>query len=215
MHPSHPLRIIRRNRRAVAALLAGAAVLLTARAVGGHPQTVPVVVASRALAAGAQLQAADLQVRQYPAELAPKAALADPAELVGQVSAVSVSAGEVFNDARLLGPTLAADPADPRRAPMPLRLADAQAAKLLRPGNRLDILAAPLPGDEGSPGRARVVARNVLVLAVAGQVGGGTGLFAAEGAGTDSGALILISASSEQALLLAGAQDRDLTFLVR
>ncbi len=215
MHPNHPIRIVRRNRRTVASLLAFLAVLLALRAVRPATDGTAVVVAARPIAAGAVLAPADLSVRAFPPELVPAAASGDPASLVGLVSAVAVSSGEIFTATRLLSKALAADPGHPQNAPMPLRLADSQAAMLLRPGNRIDILAAPAASAAHTGGRARVVARDVLVLATPQKTASGDQLASTELGGSTAGALLLISASPDQAAILAGAEAVNrLTFVV-
>lgn len=213
MHPNHPVRVVRRNRRAIASLLAFVAVLLALRAVRPSSTSSAVVIAARPIAAGATLTGDDLAVRQYPPDLVPASATGEPADLIGLVSAVAVSQGEVFTSARLLSRKLAADPGHPERAPMPLRLADGQAAALLRAGNRIDILAAASSSGAQTVGRARVVARDVLVLATPQKSAtvGGAGDFSVSA----DGALILISAGPDQAAILAGAEAVNrLTFVV-
>ncbi|MEU1790733.1 RcpC/CpaB family pilus assembly protein [Streptomyces sparsogenes] len=48
----------------------------------------------------------------------------------------------------------------------PVRIADAAAVRLLRPGDRVDVLAAPAAGQSGGPAAARTVARGARVTAV-------------------------------------------------
>jgi Flp pilus assembly protein CpaB len=75
------------------------------------------------------------------------------------VLAGPVAAGEPVTDVRLVGRGLAA--AHPDLTVMPVRLPDAGVAALLRPGDRIDLVAA----DPGS-GDADPIAFDVLVLAV-------------------------------------------------
>lgn len=68
----HPIRILRRQRRPIAAVLAGSAVLLAvqaARPTGGD--LVTVVVAKQEIPAGATIQESDLSLVAVPKELAP------------------------------------------------------------------------------------------------------------------------------------------------
>ncbi|WP_234387931.1 MULTISPECIES: hypothetical protein [Streptomyces] len=87
-------------------------------------------------------------------------------------------------------------PAHPRRAAgsvtAPVRISDAATVRLLRPGDRVDVIAAEgaVPG-----GDARVVARGARVTTVPEPV---------EGAG-DSGALVVLSVPRAVAARLAGA----------
>jgi Flp pilus assembly protein CpaB len=73
---------------------------------------------------------------------------------------------------------------------VPVRLADAAVARLLHPGDHVDVLAAradaPLP--------ARTVASGVPVIAVP-----------RPDPGTDEGALVVVQATRDQAATLAGA----------
>ena len=83
-----------------------------------------------------------------------------------------MAAGEPVTDVRLVGAGLAT--AHPDLTVMPVRLPDAGVVELLRPGDRLDLMAAD-PGN----GRATALAHDVLVLAVpaatdAGDAGGGS-----------------------------------------
>ncbi|WP_107055666.1 hypothetical protein [Streptomyces sp. NRRL F-5135] len=82
----------------------------------------------------------------------------------------------------------------------PVRIADAATVRLLRRGDRVDVIAAPplSPGSLGSPEReseARVVARGARVSEIP---------RAAEN-GTDGGALVVLSVPRKTAAQLAGA----------
>ncbi|MEU1617530.1 RcpC/CpaB family pilus assembly protein [Streptomyces sp. NPDC005722] len=78
----------------------------------------------------------------------------------------------------------------------PVRIADAAAAGLVRPGDRVDVLAA-----------ARVVARGAPVLAVPSPAPGSQGLPAtgSDGGGSGDGALIVLSVPRATAAALSGA----------
>lgn len=91
----------------------------------------------------------------------------------------------------------------------PVRIADAATVRLLRPGDRVDVISAPASG-----GDARVVARDVRVTRVPGAPG--RVVPGAEVARTDwpapsgaddpgGGALVMLSVSRETAVALAGA----------
>ncbi|MER7046106.1 RcpC/CpaB family pilus assembly protein [Streptomyces jumonjinensis] len=99
------------------------------------------------------------------------------------------------------GDTSAAAVERPARPPAglvsaPVRIADAATVRLLRPGDRVDVIAAPgsPSGPEGPP-EARVVARGVRVAEVPEPAG------AAEG----GGALVVLSAPRAVAAELAAA----------
>ncbi|MEU7021534.1 hypothetical protein ABZ990_12855 [Streptomyces sp. NPDC046203] len=86
-----------------------------------------------------------------------------------------------------------------RPAPVPLvsapvRIADAETVRLLRPGDRVDVIAAPA-GPMGGGGEARVVASGARVTEVP----------RAGGTRPDGGALIVLSVPRATAAALAGA----------
>ncbi|MFE7467825.1 hypothetical protein ACFU6R_27470 [Streptomyces sp. NPDC057499] len=96
-------------------------------------------------------------------------------------------AGEVPERARRPG----------RQVSAPVRIADAGAVRLLRPGDHVDVIAAGRagPGSESGTG-ARVLAKGALVREVPPSP--------AEG-GTQDGALIVLSVPRDTATALAGA----------
>lgn len=83
----------------------------------------------------------------------------------------------------------------------PVRIADAATVGLLRPGDRVDVIAA-VDGES----EARVVARDVSVAEVPRRTGGGDGL---PGLGSEAveggGALVVLSVERDTAAALAGA----------
>ena len=103
-----------------------------------------------------------------------------------------------------------------RPAPLvaaPVRIADAEAVRLLRPGDRVDVLAAPVSrgptglsadlGGERPAGPARVVARRARVAEVPARAEGAPP--AAGPAASGEGALLVLSVTPETAAELAGA----------
>jgi Flp pilus assembly protein CpaB len=200
----HPIRILRRNRRPLAALLAGGAMLVAIQAVRPPgPPTSAVVVARHQIPAGTQLAAGDLVVAQVGSQLVPEGAVRDPEALIGSVTAVTVAAHEPLTQARLLGRELGADPDRPDNRPMPVRIADPDAASLLGPGNRVDLIAATAnsldaEGTGSSGASARTVASDVLVLSRVKSAGGDSS--------SASGSLVLVSVTPQEAIELAAAQ---------
>ncbi|MFE3070909.1 RcpC/CpaB family pilus assembly protein [Streptomyces sp. NPDC059247] len=93
--------------------------------------------------------------------------------------------------------TVAARARPPAAAPpvsVPVRIADAATARLLRPGDRIDVIAAPHPAlGGGTP--ARMVARGVRVAEVP----------PPDATGPDAGALVVLSVPRPTAAELAGA----------
>lgn len=199
-----------RHRRTLAALFAAAAAALALGAARHHPRGVPVLVAAHDLRAGAVLRRGDVALRSFPAGTVPSGAL-HRAE--GRVLAGPVRRGEPLTDAHVasgdlglaasggLGRAASGDlggaasggvgrPADPSAVAVPVRLADAAVARLLRPGDRVDVLAAR----PDTPVPARTVAPGVPVVAVP-----------RPGPDTDEGALIVVETGRDQAALLARA----------
>ena len=172
-------------RRVAAGLLALAALVLALRPppppAATATATTPVVVAAGDLPAGAVLTATDLGTAAWPPDVVPTGAAVDPTALTGRVLASPLRRGEPLTDARLVGPGLWSQ-VPPGEVAAPVRLADLAVAALLRPGDRVDVLATV----EGAG--TEVVAPRALVLAVPGpeEASGG---FAASAAG--AGLLVL------------------------
>ncbi len=159
---SSALRRVRRavltRRRSLAALLAGVAVLTGLRAATVEPPAHRIaVVAATDLAAGEVLTQGDLRSAAFLPDSLPVGVASAP-DLVGRQLATPVRDGELITDARLVGPELVVAPGT--RA-LPLRFPDAEAVGLLRPGDRLDVVATDPRGRS-----ARTVAVDVTVLAV-------------------------------------------------
>ncbi|MFI6687960.1 RcpC/CpaB family pilus assembly protein [Streptomyces sp. NPDC050485] len=76
----------------------------------------------------------------------------------------------------------------------PVRIADAETVRLLRPGDRVDVIAAA-NSPSGGGGEAHVVATDVRVMGVPG----------ARGASAETGALVLLAVPRETATALARA----------
>ncbi|MFF7650443.1 RcpC/CpaB family pilus assembly protein [Streptomyces sp. NPDC007983] len=108
-------------------------------------------------------------------------------------------------------PTTAAgsryEPSRPATVSAPVRIADAAAVRLLHPGDRVDVLAAPASDAvrrRGSGAPARVVARGVRVASVPGLRGGDPP--AVEVDEPDAGALVVLRVPRPAAAALAGAE---------
>ena len=180
---------LRRRRRLIAAALAAAAVLGALRTLAPPPaETVDVLVAARDLASGTRLADGDLVARPYPVDLAPSGAATTA---VGRVLAAPMARGEVLTDVRVVGPGLAL--AQPGETILPVRLPDPGMAALLRPGDEIDLVAT----DPGT-GASDIVARDVIVLATPTGVPDGP-------AGGSGGALVVLGATSDEAIAVASA----------
>lgn len=173
-----PRRPLHTARQVLAALLVVTALVLALRpapAPARAPATVPVVVAAADLAPGAVLTAEDVAVASYPPALRPEGTVEDPAAVVGQPLAGGVRSGEPLTDADLAGAGLTARLTAGQVA-APVRPADLAVSALVRPGDRVDVLAT-------SPGaaRAEVVAAGAPVLATPGPDDDGLLLLAVDG----------------------------------
>lgn len=158
------------------------------------PATRPVVVAARAVAPGSSLAADDLRVAAYPAALVPGDAATDPGTLVGRTTTTGLSAGSPLTSASFVSSDGAR--ATPGRSLVPVRLADASLVQVVRPGDRVDVLAL---GAEGQP--PKVVARGARIAAIPGRAGG-SGPLAPDSSG---GPTLLFEVADEAAPALAQA----------
>ena len=230
-------RAVHARRRLVAAILVGLAVLFGLSALRPPlPPTVAVLSAARDLAAGSALALTDLRTVALPAGAVPAGTLRPGADVLGRVVAGPVRRGEPLTDVRLVGPSLLAAVAPgPDVVAVPVRFADEGAAAVLRPGDRIDVLAAragapfadpplgDMPAGGGSPPparaptgpegvAARVVAADVLVVLVASpSLDAGTGGAGPAGPGTPAGdgTLVVVVCTPDVARALAAAAATD------
>jgi pilus assembly protein CpaB len=145
-HLTQVRRAIGAHRRLLAAGFAAVAVAAGLNVVAPPaPPTMSVVVASTDLPAGTSLGADHLQTAHTPTDLAPRGALTNADDAIGGVLGAPLRAGEVLTDVRLLGPPLV-DAYGGGRVAAPVRIADAEAVRLLQTGDRVDVLAADPSG---------------------------------------------------------------------
>ncbi|GMA86330.1 hypothetical protein GCM10025868_15800 [Angustibacter aerolatus] len=202
-----PLRRRRPGRRRLlaAALLAVTAAAVVRAAAPVQDPGVPVLVAAHDLPAGAALAEGDVQTVHRPADGLPSGALRRAAEAVGRPVTGPVRAGEVLTDVRLLGPglvqpaLLSADGG--AQVAAPVRVADAQAAGLVRAGDRVDVLLAT-----ETARAARAVVRGATVLARP-EVPDAGGPLAVAG-DPSGGALLVLAVTDPEAADLALAATR-------
>lgn len=179
------------HRRLLAAGLAAAAVALAIHAAEAEPETVPMVVAARELPGGSLLQRSDLVTIDVLPASVPAGAVASIDAAVGRLLAGPARRGEPVTDARLVGPCLVQGWGDDLLA-VPVRIADPGAVSIARPGELVDLIAAPVDGQGG----AGPIATGVPVLAVPADTDGG--LHA-------DGALLVVAVTAAQAADLAEA----------
>jgi Flp pilus assembly protein CpaB len=138
---------------------------------GSADRTLPTVVAARALPAGHLLTRADLRTVPWPRAVRPGAARGDPDEVAGRRLLVAITAGEPVTTSRVLGSDLLRR-LPPGTAAAAVPVADRHAVDLVRPGDRVDVLATPRVDDvvgtaaAGARTVVRTVVRAAAVLAV-------------------------------------------------
>ncbi|MFD6857018.1 SAF domain-containing protein [Rhodococcus sp. NPDC060090] len=180
-------------RRIVAALLVALAALLALRDDPASERTA-VVVAARDLTPGVSLTAEDVEFADRDTSALAAGTLTDLAHVVGHTLAGPVPAGEALVDTRILGPRLAAAAVGTDNARVvPIRLADAGVGRLLREGDRVDVLTVTGESDAAMPD-AHVLARGAVVV-----------LAQHEEASDQRERVILVALEPEQATAVAAA----------
>ncbi|MGI8769252.1 MAG: Flp pilus assembly protein CpaB [Propionibacteriaceae bacterium] len=151
---------------AAAALVGLAAVLLSAGPAGTGEPTVAVLVAAHDLAPGVALRAGDLRTARLPRSLVPDGALRVGERTSGRQLAAPARRGQPLTDVTLMGPALLRASSAGDLVAAPVRVADPGTLDLVRPGDRVDVLAVRTDDiDTGSTvPPATVVARNVVLL---------------------------------------------------
>ena len=155
------LRFTLRNRRMLAATAAGLAVYFALSAVTAEPQGRSVVVASRDLNSGARLNASDVRQTSMPGAAVPDGATSEARDVVGRITSGALRRGEVLTDRRTVRAGLL-DGFGQGRVLTVVRITDPSVLALLRPGDRVDVVA--VSGDD-SPKASRV-ARGAIVVTV-------------------------------------------------
>lgn len=161
-HRHHPLRLLLRaaswHRRKLAVLAAVATVLTALAALAPPvPATSTVVRARTALAGGVVLAEDDLEAVALPREGLPERAEGDLDALVGRRLAAPVPRHQVLTPVALS----ASQAVVAGHVLAPVRLADADVVALLRPGDRVDVIATASDG-----GATATVVRSVRVVTV-------------------------------------------------
>jgi Flp pilus assembly protein CpaB len=185
-------RAVLARRRPIAAVCAAVAVAagLQANSAPPPPRTM-VLTAARDLPAGVVVSPADLTRTAYAPGSVPSGLLPGPAAAVGRTTTAPMRAGEAITDARLLTSSLL--DGYPGLVAVPVRIGDPGAVRLLRAGDRVDLLAADPQGETS----ARVVGRDVPVLAIPRP--------GEESPGLTNGALVVVGLSPETAQTVAQA----------
>jgi Flp pilus assembly protein CpaB len=133
------LLLVRRRLLAAAAAAVAVAAGLQASA-PPPPPTTRVLTAAHDIGGGRVLTAEDLTRVAFRPGSVPDGVLRDAADAVGRTTSGPLRAGEPITDVRLVAPSLVAG--YPGRVAVPVRIADSGAVRLLRIGDRVDVLAA-------------------------------------------------------------------------
>lgn len=175
---------------------AGLVVLAAIAALRSDPdgERAQVVVAARDLRPGAVLSADDVRLENRLAATVPDGSQAGLDAVVGSTLAGPARRGEVLTDVRLLGSRLAESIAGPSARIVPLHPADTALADLVRPGDVVDVVAAPAAGDTDAHAGPRVVATDAVVVLVSDQ----------QKARADD-RVVLVAVPAKSATALAGA----------
>jgi len=155
------LRFTLRHRRLLAATAAGLAVYFALSSVTATPEGRAVVVAGRDLDSGTRLRASDVRATSLPRAVVPAGAAAEVRDVLGRTTSGALRLGEVLTDRRTVGAG-ALDGFGPDRVLSVVRVTDPGVLALLRPGDRVDVVA--VSGDD-SPKASRV-ARGAIVVTV-------------------------------------------------
>jgi Flp pilus assembly protein CpaB len=185
-------RVVLARRRSLAALCAALAVAagLQAGSTPPPPRT-PVLTAAHDLAGGVVVRAGDLRRVPYDPDTVPAGTLQRASAVVGRTTTGPVRAGEPVTDARLVTSSLLVG--YPGLVAVPVRIGDPGAVRLLRVGDRVDLLAADPQGGAA----AAVVGRHVPVLAIPRP--------GPEGPGLTNGALVVLGMPATSARTAAQA----------
>jgi len=160
-----------RRLLALGCLMMAAMSALAGKSPGGAVPTVPVAVAAHDLRSGAVPQAPDVRMVDWPANLAPPAAVRALTDVIGRPVSAPMTSGEPFTSARLLD-TAITDALLPGEVAVTVHLASAGPPGLIQAGSRIDLFAPPPTpvlvdgASVAAPVPRRAVASAVRVLAV-------------------------------------------------
>lgn len=165
--------------------------------------TLPVVVAAKDIAEGAELREADLRVEQWPEPVVPENAFEASVRVSGRVARVPIYAGEAVVPGRLAPegatPGLEAKIAAGKRA-MGVRINDVSGMNgMIQPNSRVDILLTVADGPD-APQRSMLIMEDMRVLAMGSEVTRG-----ADGRVRPS-SVAMIEVTPKESEMLAAAQ---------
>lgn len=199
---------MRRHRRGLAFLLGCTGVLLALSALRQPEPYWLALVAARDLPSGHELTPDDLIQVPVTTAAKPRSASTDQSAVVGQRLAEPMDAGEVLVDRRFVGQGVLAD-APSGHVAITVRVDELAEVAFLRPGDRVDVLAATRVAEvSGESQAARVVASDVPVLDVPDtETAPGSGLLQAPVniGGSPESPSLLLAVPAETAEAIAGA----------
>lgn len=185
-------RTVLARRRTWAAVCAAVAVAAALQANTVRPPArTMVLTAAHDLPGGVVVTASDLRRTAFEPESVPAGIVTSASVALGRTTAGPMRAGEPVTDARLVTTSLL--DGYPGLVGVPVRIGDAAAVRLLRVGDRIDVLAA----DPQRRSPASVVDHDVPVLAIPRPEEATPGL--------TSGALLVVGVSDAAARTLAQA----------
>ena len=146
---SRPSLLLWRHRHLVVALCLGTAVLVALSVLRPGPERgQQVLVASRAISAGAILTEQDVAISTLPAGVLPQSPLTSTGQAVGSRAAISLEKGTVLTASMTSGSLAQQLGDDERLVQVPIDVG----AELARPGARVDVIGQA-PGDWTPPGQ--------------------------------------------------------------
>ena len=145
----------------LAATATGLAVYFALSAVTAEPEGRAVVLAARDLDSGIRLRAQDVHATSLPRTAVPAGAVEDIRDVVGRTTSGALRSGEVMTDRRTVRAG-ALDGFGRERVLAVVRVTDPGVLALLRPGDRVDVVA--VSGDDEP--KASRVARGAVVVTV-------------------------------------------------
>ncbi|SOJ56822.1 hypothetical protein MSIMFB_04299 [Mycobacterium simulans] len=162
-----------------------------------------VVVAARDLSPGTALTADDVRLEKRLATTVPEGSQNDLGVVVGATLASPTRRGEMLTDVRLLGSRLAESAAGPGARIVPLHLVDGALIDLVRVGDVVDVLAAPI---QDSQPVSRVLATDAIVVLISAQPKHQT---------ADNDRVVLVALPARVAATVAGAAlDQTVTLIL-
>ncbi|OBI08564.1 flagellar biosynthesis protein FlgA [Mycobacterium sp. E2462] len=166
--PEWTRTVLARRAAAGGLVVLAAAATLRSDPAGDYAE---VVVADHDLRPGTALTDADVRLEKRLLATIPDGARTDMGVVLGATLASPTRRGEVLTDVRVLGSRLAeaavGSQAGAGARIVPLHLADAALIDLVRPGDVVDVLAAPASGSsDPTPAPPKVVATDAVVVLV-------------------------------------------------